>query len=294
MANKPLQVNAKLTDENGVEALSVATGGAVTLGPTSGTTTTSHTFSSRGSAVQTVATISAPNGNAGLFFTSVAGGNSVIATTNDSGLLFRANSTTTIGSYDNAGAWTLGPSGFTGTHSITGAFSVVHTVSGASSSGYSIIATHNNTATTEVLRLTRIGFNSGPNISWMKFNWYNGVSNGEIGTNGSSQFVLTTPSDSRLKTDIKDATYGLSTILALRPVEFKWALQENSPVVKGFIAQEVKAVLPESVDIKEGSGFEDLHSLETSTMIPVLVKAIQELSAKVDSLQSELNTLKGQ
>jgi hypothetical protein len=41
MANRPIIQNSTLTDENGVTALSVATGGAVTLGPSSGTV--SHT-----------------------------------------------------------------------------------------------------------------------------------------------------------------------------------------------------------------------------------------------------------
>jgi hypothetical protein len=36
------------------------------------------------------------------------------------------------------------------------------------------------------------------------------------------------------------------------------------------------------------------QSLAPTTLIPMLVKSIQELSAKCDSLQSEINILKGE
>lgn len=130
---------------------------------------------------------------------------------------------------------------------------------------------------------------------YMQFNGSNGA-DGYIQTNGSSVLTIVDASDIRLKEDIIDATYGLSTVQALRPVEFKWKDNQNSTIVKGFIAQEVKEVLPECVSIKDESnnnGFSDMHYLETQTMIPVLVKAIQELKAELDTVKAELATLKG-
>jgi len=66
---------------------------------------------------------------------------------------------------------------------------------------------------------------------------------------------------------------GLSEILALRPVEFDWKTGASAKV-KGFIAQEVKTILPESVSITATDKYEDSHLLEMQTMIPVMVKAI--------------------
>jgi hypothetical protein len=63
----------------------------------------------------------------------------------------------------------------------------------------------------------------------------------------------------------------------------------------GFIAQELKAAQESSGAEYLGLVYEDNpEKLEASPgkLVPVLVKAIQELSAKVDSLQTELNTLK--
>jgi hypothetical protein len=64
----------------------------------------------------------------------------------------------------------------------------------------------------------------------------------------------------------------------------------------GFIAQELQAA-QEAAGAANYLGLvydENPERLEASAgkLLPVLVKAIQELSAKVDSLQTELNTLK--
>ena len=74
----------------------------------------------------------------------------------------------------------------------------------------------------------------------------------------------------------------------LRPRTFT---KNGKPDCKGFIAQEVKLVLPESVGITNANGYEDFHILETQTMIPVLVKAIQELAAQNAQLQSRITAL---
>jgi hypothetical protein len=104
-------------------------------------------------------------------------------------------------------------------------------------------------------------------------------------------------SDGRVKENVRNANEGLDTILDLRPVrfDFKEGFGNNRKNQLGFIAQEVEAVFPDAVD---NSGEKDENgdaykSVGQGALIPVLVKAIQELSAKVDTLQAELNTLKG-
>ena len=66
----------------------------------------------------------------------------------------------------------------------------------------------------------------------------------------------------------------------------------------GFIAQEVKAAIDAHPDIKDGfrmwdSRDDGSQEVSESAVIPILVKAIQELSAKVEELQTEIKTLKG-
>ena len=105
-----------------------------------------------------------------------------------------------------------------------------------------------------------------------------------IGTNGA----YTQISDISKKTQIEDITYGLDTINQLRPVSFFYKTDLEDKQV-GFIAQEVNDVLPEAIQIHKDE--EDLMFIDKSSIIPVLVKAIQELTEKVETLEKRLQKL---
>lgn len=94
-------------------------------------------------------------------------------------------------------------------------------------------------------------------------------------------------SDANLKTGIVDTSIsGCATINALRVVDYKWrtntGLHDGSKTHVGFIAQEVRAVIPDVV-----SRIDDTLVLNKPEMIPFLVKAIQELSAEVEALKAQ-------
>jgi hypothetical protein len=100
-------------------------------------------------------------------------------------------------------------------------------------------------------------------------------------------------SDIRLKQNITTITCGLCKINALNPVKFNWIHDfeptENDKDLLGFIAQEVQTVIPEAVEnFGETSIIVGETTIETPLrvnekfIIPVLVKAIQELKAEND------------
>ena len=103
-------------------------------------------------------------------------------------------------------------------------------------------------------------------------------------------------SDRRLKSSIEDIPYGLSEILQLQPKRFdkesggfdesgNIVLEGNKKKKIGFIAQDVKTIIPEMVkDINESEAF---YSMDDGKLTAVLVKAIQELSAEVDKLKGD-------
>jgi hypothetical protein len=109
--------------------------------------------------------------------------------------------------------------------------------------------------------------------------------------------TITALSDARDKTDIIALPIGLSFVNALRPVKFTWATREGSEVKDGtseagFIAQELRET-ESDFKVQDYLGLvydENPDKLEASPgkLIPVLVKAIQELSAKVDELEAKL------
>jgi len=101
----------------------------------------------------------------------------------------------------------------------------------------------------------------------------------------SGTLTSTNPSDSRLKTDIADLSYGLSSILALRPVSYKWKSDTiNQGTQYGFIAQEVQAVMPELVkefETTENGETVTRLGLEKEGIYAALVKSVQELNANL-------------
>jgi hypothetical protein len=96
-------------------------------------------------------------------------------------------------------------------------------------------------------------------------------------------------SDVRTKENIVNSQDGLNIISALRPVrfDFKKGFGNDRKNQLGFIAQEVEAVFPDAVDIwKESEEVGNPYkSMGASALIPVLVKAIQELENKIEQLK---------
>jgi hypothetical protein len=101
-------------------------------------------------------------------------------------------------------------------------------------------------------------------------------------------------SDVRDKTDIQPLAAGLDFINALNPVEFTWNMRDGGKVGEpdtGFIAQDLKAVQEQTGVTIPGLVYEDNpERLEAGygKLLPVLVKAIQELSAKVAELEAKV------
>ena len=97
-------------------------------------------------------------------------------------------------------------------------------------------------------------------------------------------------SDERDKTDIQDSTYGLDYINSLRPVTFEWNNREESSHKGtkdvGFIAQELQKVDDEYTKLVLTDNPERLEA-SYARLIPVLVKAIQDLSEEVKQLKNK-------
>lgn len=97
-------------------------------------------------------------------------------------------------------------------------------------------------------------------------------------------------SDIRMKENVRDLEYGLPAVLALRPRRFDWRKGKGKDCKDdiGFIAQEVEAVVPELIGGWLGGAGDpaDLKSLKTGELVPILVKAIQELTARVAELEA--------
>ena len=136
---------------------------------------------------------------------------------------------------------------------------------------------------------------------------YAGYFRGETYVNGNlSSLTSRQTSDARLKTNIRDIkTEAIQKVKYLHPIQYQW--QQVEEVVKndtatikvqhfskdidlkqqhyGFLAQELQKLFPELVQ-KEGDGYLSVNYIE---LIPIMVQALQELSAEVDILKQEKN-----
>ena len=123
----------------------------------------------------------------------------------------------------------------------------------------------------------------------------------------------TAASDERLKENIEPAAAGLSFINDLRPVTYNFRKAKDVPsdfpgyqegsdepclghdygtVNHGFVAQEVKSVIDNHPEIKEGfnmwnTASDGIQHIGDGALVPMLVKAVQELSAKIKKLEEE-------
>lgn len=134
----------------------------------------------------------------------------------------------------------------------------------------------------------------------------NGISNGlsNYAWAACYSYGYYSPSDRRLKSDIVDCDLGLDFINAIRPVQYRW--NDRVRTHRGFISQEIKAVCDQLNIAGENSnniGFwgdnsintpertpeippDDQQSIVYTEFIPILTKAIQELSRRVEALEN--------
>ena len=96
-------------------------------------------------------------------------------------------------------------------------------------------------------------------------------------------------SDGRYKENVSALSYGLEAVGALRPVAFAWRGDPAQETQYGFIAQEVRRVLPEVVTGSEDG--EGGLSLDYSQLVPVLVRAIQEQQGELDTQTAQIAAL---
>ena len=109
--------------------------------------------------------------------------------------------------------------------------------------------------------------------------------------------TITTISDARDKKDIAPIPFGLAFVNSLKPVNFTWNMRDGGKVdIKdsGFIAQDLQAAqvaTPGSADYLKLVMDQNPDRLEASAgrLLPVLVKAIQELSARIVALEQQLS-----
>ena len=111
---------------------------------------------------------------------------------------------------------------------------------------------------------------------------------GSISTAGSGT-AYATSSDYRLKENVTYTWDATTRLKQLKPARFNWIADSDNTIQDGFLAHEVSSIVPEAVfgtkdaEIQEnGDGYQ---SLDYSKLVPLLVKTILELEARITTLE---------
>ena len=105
---------------------------------------------------------------------------------------------------------------------------------------------------------------------------------GSISTSGSAT-AYNTSSDYRLKEDLKDFN-ALEIASKIKMYDFKWKADDSRSY--GVMAHELQEVVPQAVSGDKDA--KDMQQVDYSKLVPILLKSIQELEARVKELEKEI------
>ena len=111
---------------------------------------------------------------------------------------------------------------------------------------------------------------------------------GSINLTGSAT-AYATSSDYRLKENV-DYTWDATTRLKqLKPARFNFIADDTNTLVDGFMAHEVSSIVPEAItgakDAVDADNNPEYQGIDQSKLVPLLVKTIQELEARITALE---------
>lgn len=181
-----------------------------------------------------------------------------------------------------------------------GILSLSANTSGDGNVGVGNLALSSNTTGDHNTAVGMSAFSSGTGYSNSSCFGYNAQVTGsnqvQLGDSSTTTYVYGTVqnrSDARDKADVRDTVLGLDFVNSLRPVDFRYAYREDSRTKRaryhhGLIAQEVAALSAEFGGVQHHAvnGGGDVWTIGYDELIAPLIRAVQQLSARVAELEA--------
>ena len=105
----------------------------------------------------------------------------------------------------------------------------------------------------------------------------------------TSQVTYNQTSDYRLKENVSYTWDATARLKQLKPARFNYIVDPDN-IVDGFLAHEVSEACPSAItgekDAVDSDGNIDPQCIDHSKLVPLLVKTIQELEARITALES--------
>lgn len=102
--------------------------------------------------------------------------------------------------------------------------------------------------------------------------------------------TLSETSDVRMKENVVDVApeYSLSKILEVDIKEYNYIFESTEKRHTGVLAQSIKQILPQVVQIEKAHGLDDFHSVQYTGLVPHLVNCVKELYKEIEELKKKL------
>ena len=149
--------------------------------------------------------------------------------------------------------------------------------------------TFNGTASQTTYSLVHNHFSSNSSLGAL-FAKFQDADGSQVGSITHNQYATTysTSSDYRLKEDLQAVPNATARTLALNPVNFQWV--GSTDRTDGFLAHELAVQVPDAVvgekDAVDSEGNPIYQGIDQAKIVPLLVKTIQELEARITALES--------
>jgi hypothetical protein len=177
--------------------------------------------------------------------------------------------------------------------------------------GSGVISSASNAGSHTRLLLIKDKGNAGSNRNFIEFHNNSDSTAGRIEHNGSTTVSYITSSDYRLKENVSYDFDATTRLKQLKPARFNF-IEEPNKTVDGFLAHEVSDIVPEAIsgekdelqvwkegeELPEGVSVGDnkldengntimqIQGIDQSKLVPLLVKTIQELEARITALEA--------
>jgi len=152
--------------------------------------------------------------------------------------------------------------------------------------GEAIITRTNDTSSAHLV--TR-SLASGSGTHYILFFENSSASNIGSITHNDSATSFNTSSDYRLKENVSTDWDATTRLKQLKPSRFNWKANKDK-TVDGFLAHEVSSIVPEAItgdkDAVDENGNPQYQGIDQSKLVPLLVKTVQELEARIAKLEA--------
>jgi hypothetical protein len=122
--------------------------------------------------------------------------------------------------------------------------------------------------------------------------FFGGTSTSRVGSIQveSGSVAFNTSSDYRLKENVNYTWDATTRLKQLKPVQFNWISDDTNTAIDGFLAHEVSSVVPSAISGEKDEVWTDgspmYQQIDQSKLVPLLVKTIQELEARIATLEA--------